>query len=82
MGQNGLSDLDATLINFRYITNDIATFSQFKTGWQKNLPAVVHAAASLDPDTRTFFFRVLGELASISLRNFPELLRDHTPHIT
>ena len=63
-------------------TNDIATFSQFKAGWQKNLPAVVHAAASLDPDTRTFFFRVLGELASISLRNFPELLRDHKPHIT
>lgn len=56
---------------------DIADFAEFRAGWQKNLPALMHAAANLDPDTRIFLFRVIKELASVSLRNFPEFFRDH-----
>lgn len=56
---------------------DITDFAQFRDGWQKNLPALMHAAANLDPDTRTFLFRIIRELASVGLHNFPEFFRAH-----
>ena len=57
---------------------DIADFAEFRTDWQKNLPALMHAASQLDPDTRTFLFRIIKGLATISLRNFPDFFRDHS----
>ena len=53
---------------------DIQRFSDLRTDWQKAVPAVVHAASHLDPETREFLFQTLKELASLSLKALPESL--------
>ena len=53
---------------------DIQRFSDLRTDWQNAVPAVVHAASHLDPETREFLFQTLKELASLSLKVLPESL--------
>jgi len=57
-------------------TGDISDFDQLRTDWQKALPAVAREAAHLDADTREFLFRALRELAALSLKTLPQLLRE------
>ena len=57
-------------------TTDVQTFSEFRTDWQKTLPAVAREVARLDSDTRTMLFRALKELAALSLKTLPKTLKD------
>lgn len=56
-------------------TTDVSTFAELKSGWQKNVPAIAHAAAHLDADTKIFLLRTLKELASFGVKNFPEMMK-------
>ena len=60
---------------------EITDFTEFRTGWQKNLPALMRAAANLDPDTRAFLFQVVRELISASLQTFPEMWHKGHPDL-
>lgn len=57
-------------------TNDITTFQQFRTDWQTSIPAVVQEVSRLDADTREFLFRALKELAGLSIRTIPEMIKE------
>ena len=57
-------------------TTDIQSFSQLRTDWQKNVPAVMQAASHLDGDTRQFLLRTLKNLAVLSVKQMPELLKN------
>ena len=57
-------------------TTDVATFDELRSGWQKNVPAIAHAAAHLDTDTKMFLLRTLKELAAFSVKNFPEIMKE------
>lgn len=57
-------------------TSDVSTFTELRSGWQKNVPAIAHAASQLDTDTKIFLLRTLKELAALSVKNFPEMLKE------
>ncbi len=44
-------------------SNEIESISDFRSDWQKNVPAVMRAAAQLDGDTRRFLIRTVKALA-------------------
>lgn len=51
-------------------TNELATLEDFRTDWQKNIPAAFHAASQLDNDTKKFLLHTLKELAAHVIKNF------------
>lgn len=57
-------------------TSEISDFDQFRTDWQKALPAVAREAAALDADTREFLGRTLKELAVLSVKTIPEMIKE------
>lgn len=57
-------------------TCDISDLDQLRADWQKSLPAVAREAAALDADTREFLRRALKELAVLSVKTIPEMLRE------
>ena len=57
-------------------TTDVRTFSEFRTDWQKTIPAVAREVIHLDSDTRTMLFRALKELAALSFKTLPQTLKD------
>ncbi|CUX18289.1 Mbeg1-like protein [Clostridium sp. C105KSO13] len=58
-------------------STDLSTFDEFKTGWQTTFPAVAQAAAKMDKETRHFLFPTLRALASLGIKNFPNIFLDH-----
>lgn len=58
-----------TLLN----SSDATTFDEFKSNLHTNVPAVMQAASKLDPDTRSFLLQTIKELASLGVKNFPQL---------
>ena len=57
-------------------TTDIRTFDEFRTDWQKTIPAVAREVRHLDADTRAVLFQTLKELAALSIKNFPKTLKE------
>lgn len=56
-------------------TNDATTLAQFRSDWQKNLPAVTRAVNRMDPETKEFVLQTVRALAALSVKNFPELFK-------
>lgn len=50
-------------------TNDLTTLAEWRADWQKNIPAILHAAAQTDDETKLFLLHTLKELAGLSVRN-------------
>lgn len=50
-----------------------ASFSELLEGWQNNVPAILQAAAELDPDTKKFLGQTLKELAVLSVKHVPDI---------
>jgi len=57
-------------------TNELATLDDFRTDWQKSIPAAFHAASQLDNDTKKFLLHTLKELAAHGIKNFSLLGKD------
>lgn len=55
--------------------NGIDTISEFSSGWKKNIPAAFQKVSQLDAETREFVFCTLRNLASLRMKNFPELFK-------
>lgn len=51
------------------------SFTDLLENWQETVPAMLHAAAELDEDTKKFVLQTLKELALLSLKNFPSMFR-------
>lgn len=51
-----------TLYNIVTVS-EATTFEELFANWQKNLPAILHAAAETDPETRDFLICVIKKLA-------------------
>ena len=56
-------------------TNDATTLAQFRSEWQKNLPAVTQAVSRMDPETKEFLLQTVRALVALSVKNFPELFK-------
>ena len=50
-----------------------ASFSELLEDWQNNVPAILQAAAELDPDTKKFLGQTLKELAVLSVKHVPDI---------
>ena len=48
---------------------DAATFQELSENWVKNASVMISAVKDLDPDSKKFISRTIGELAKISVRN-------------
>lgn len=57
-------------------SNGLTTLEDFRTNWQKNIPAALYAASQLDNDTKKFLLRTLKELAAFGIKNFSMLGKD------
>ncbi len=55
---------------------DAHSFDEIRADWQSSVPAIMHALGELDPDTRSFLGRILGELAKRGVQSVPETLGD------
>lgn len=53
---------------------DARSFDEIKADWQSSVPAIMRALGGLDPDTRSFLGRILGELAKQGVQSVPETL--------
>ena len=58
----GLIDLD-----------NIATFAQLRAEWQTSFPEIFRSFSGLSPQNKAFLLQMLKELASMGIKNFPEL---------
>ena len=52
------------------------TLTELRSDWPRNIPAMVQAALQTDQDTREFLFQTLKGLASLGIKNIPEIFRD------
>ena len=59
-------------------TTDVRTFTEFRTDWQKTIPAVTREVRHLDTDTRAVLFQALKELATLSLKTLPKTFKEIT----
>ncbi len=57
-------------------TTDIRDLNRLRTDWQKTLPAVARQLARLEPEAREVLLSALKELAAISLKTWPQLLKE------
>lgn len=54
----------------------IDTMSEFNSDLRKNIPAALTRLSSLDAQTRELVFAVLGKLAALALKNFPDAFKN------
>ena len=59
---DGLIDLD-----------NIGTFAQLRAEWQTSFPEIFRSFSGLSPQNKAFLLQMLKELASMGIKNFPEL---------
>ena len=55
--------------------NNIDTFAQLWADRKTSLPSIAHEASQLDPDTRKFLLDTIRELATLCVKNIPEIFR-------
>lgn len=55
--------------------NGMTTLDDFRADWLTAIPASLHAASQLDPETKRFLLHTLKELASMGIRNFPKFTK-------
>ncbi len=54
---------------------NIETTAQLKAQWQKNIQIALRTASGMSPETKEFAIRTLKALFSLSIKSFPELLK-------
>lgn len=55
--------------------NNISTVDELKMNWKKNAESIFREVSQMDSKTRNFMLRTLLDLAALSIKNFPELLK-------